>query len=306
MMYVWIDSLCIVQDSREDWEREPARMEAVYRNSACNIAAADGRNGTEGYLYPTSPRWIEPVEIPVGGKPLGSLKYLVNETDIFEDHPLYSRGWVLQELLIAPRMLNLGKAQLFWDCQELRASKICPEGESDICWGWHPASKVLINSRKIGLCIVSASLLEGILAGTSPARETLAATASHANDAFMSWGCVVKSYSAMKLTKPGDKLVALAGIVSVFRGYLREYLASLWRIWLPMELLWYTPEPASRPDTYRAPSWSWASMDSKIYYEYFFQAREYAPLADAIDVSVTYDNDQKSSLVTGVELRLEC
>jgi len=47
MLYVWIDSLCIIQDKVEDWQIEAAKMGAIYCHSFCNIAATgfqDGRN----------------------------------------------------------------------------------------------------------------------------------------------------------------------------------------------------------------------------------------------------------------------
>jgi len=113
LTYIWINSLCIVQDSREDWEREAARMEAVHRNSACGIAAADASNGTEGCIYPRNPRWIIPVKIPVRGTSPEVSKVSRQSHRFLPSHTLYSRGWVLQELLLAPRTLNCGKAQLF-------------------------------------------------------------------------------------------------------------------------------------------------------------------------------------------------
>ncbi|EON63577.1 hypothetical protein W97_02805 [Coniosporium apollinis CBS 100218] len=306
LTYIWIDSLCIVQDSREDWEREAARMEAVYRNSACNIAAADASNGTEGCLYPRNPRWIVPVKIPVRGTSRRSPKYLANQTNLFSSHTLYSRGWVLQELLLAPRTLNCGKAQLFWDCQELHASEILLEGRSDSSWSnGHPASRFLRYSSKTGEHVLSASLIEETLTASFLAGHSFAVPTIHANEAFSHWASVVGAYTAMNLTKPDDKFVALSGIVSIFRRYLGEYLAGLWRIWLPCELLWCTSEPASRPDTYRAPSWSWASTNSRVTYAFCSMSARYAFLADVIDVCVTYDNHHKSSLVTGAELRLK-
>jgi len=303
---IWIDSLCIVQDSREDWEREAARMEAVYWNSACNIAAADASNGTEGCIYPRNPLWIMPVKIPVRGTSRGSPKYLANQTDLFSSHTLYSRGWVLQELLLAPRTLNCGKAQLFWDCQELHASEIFPEGGSDLFRSnGHPASRFLRNSPKTGKHLLSAPLIEETLTTSFLAGHSFAVSTIHANKAFSYWASVVEAYTAMNLTKPDDKLVALSGIVSIFQRYLGEYLAGLWRIWLPYELLWCAFEPASRPDTYRAPSWSWASIDSRAIYAFCSVSAIYAFLADVIDVCATYDNHHESSLITGAELRLK-
>jgi hypothetical protein len=37
IQYLWIDSLCIIQDSPEDWEIESAQMNEIYSNSYCNI-----------------------------------------------------------------------------------------------------------------------------------------------------------------------------------------------------------------------------------------------------------------------------
>ena len=46
--YVWIDSLCIVQDSNSDWQREARRMLEVYTNASLNIAATSASNGQVG------------------------------------------------------------------------------------------------------------------------------------------------------------------------------------------------------------------------------------------------------------------
>ncbi len=48
--YLWIDSLCIIQDSVEDWELESAAMRDVYRNAAVTLAAAASKNSQGGML----------------------------------------------------------------------------------------------------------------------------------------------------------------------------------------------------------------------------------------------------------------
>ncbi|KAF4633388.1 hypothetical protein G7Y89_g4725 [Cudoniella acicularis] len=49
--YLWIDSICIIQDDEQDWEREPALMSGVYGGSTINIAAANSLDGNGGCLY---------------------------------------------------------------------------------------------------------------------------------------------------------------------------------------------------------------------------------------------------------------
>jgi hypothetical protein len=48
--YLWIDCLCILQDDREDWNREAARMADVYSNAALTIAASRSPDCDDGFL----------------------------------------------------------------------------------------------------------------------------------------------------------------------------------------------------------------------------------------------------------------
>lgn len=90
--------------------------------------------------------------------------------------------------------------------------------------------------------------------------------------ARQAWLSVIFDYTNRNITLSGDKLVALAGIVEEFhRVYNTEYIAGLWRKTLLLDLLWtrssaYEIKP--RPTNYRAPSWSWASIDGLVEYQY--------------------------------------
>jgi heterokaryon incompatibility protein (HET) len=46
--YLWIDSLCIIQDSEIDWMRESAVMGEIYQNAFCTITATAGKDGNDG------------------------------------------------------------------------------------------------------------------------------------------------------------------------------------------------------------------------------------------------------------------
>jgi hypothetical protein len=48
--YIWIDCLCILQDSKADWEHESARMADVYSNAHLTIAASRAEHCGEGFL----------------------------------------------------------------------------------------------------------------------------------------------------------------------------------------------------------------------------------------------------------------
>ena len=53
--FLWIDSLCIIQDSNEDWDRESVTMCDIYKNAAFTIVASAARNGKEGLFRPQDP-----------------------------------------------------------------------------------------------------------------------------------------------------------------------------------------------------------------------------------------------------------
>lgn len=100
--YIWIDSLCIIQES-EDWKIEAPLMHQVYRNSYCNIAASDSTD-SEGGLFRF--RTLEDVALarfPFSGEiPTGNLAgvWRIVPADLWDrsllDHVLYGRGWVFQ------------------------------------------------------------------------------------------------------------------------------------------------------------------------------------------------------------------
>ncbi|KAI8711482.1 HET domain-containing protein [Fusarium sp. LHS14.1] len=267
--YLWIDSLCIIQDSKEDWLREAALMGKIYKNAACNIAAPDASSGQQGCLYPRNPRTIQPEPMSYGSE---NEEYLVNETDIYDDHVLYSRAWVLQEAILARRTLDCGRGQLFWRCSEMRASEVFPGGvPTNIYHDDHPASKFKAISTDNDQVVMTANILERRLSSLktrlqipiAPGRGSLE---RFTEAPFAFWSVIVGEYTKMKLTKDTDRIFALAGITDVFRPFFGDHWFGMWRIFMPLELLWAAGGTGQRPSTLRAPTWSWFSVERPVYY----------------------------------------
>ncbi|KAL9123600.1 MAG: hypothetical protein Q9217_006983 [Psora testacea] len=93
------------------------------------------------------------------------------------------------------------------------------------------------------------------------------------SDAYEWWDGVVDIYTRSALTEGGDKLIALSGVAKEMQSLLQDrYLAGLWERYLGEQLLWWVSHPlsansgntTSRPQKYRAPSWSWASIDGCV------------------------------------------
>lgn len=103
LSYIWIDSLCIIQRDREDWIIEAPLMHRVYRNSACNIAAADSGGGPGLFRKRISEAVALPIYRGNGGAAgvFGSKTWCVVPDDLWDkelmnDSELYTRGWVFQ------------------------------------------------------------------------------------------------------------------------------------------------------------------------------------------------------------------
>jgi hypothetical protein len=130
--YLWVDSLCILQDSIEDWRAESALMGDVYRNSVCNIAATGASNSEEGCFVERSIPLVQPCRTNLAWNGPQEIPYLVANRNFWEenlsDAPLNRRAWVIQERLLAPRVLHFGREQLFWECHMLDACETYPKG----------------------------------------------------------------------------------------------------------------------------------------------------------------------------------
>lgn len=251
--YIWIDSLCIIQDSPEDWEKESATMAKVYSKSYLNIAAARAADGTQGCFTPRDPHLVRPLQVFLGWGPdpgrYYAIKWLYWCSNVTHT-PLNARAWVFQEQYLAPRNVYFGETQLYWECFGCLASETFPGGLPP---GTNSSPKSL--DPHVGGALV---------------RQSHGLTPNPDLDAFSMWNQIVYGYSNGTLTYSEDKLVAISGLASRMQKHIRsDYLAGLWRKYLPYQLLWTVGGiqwfvRAGRPTVYLAPTWSWVSRQGSI------------------------------------------
>lgn len=143
--YLWIDCYCIMQGSDtealEDWRRDSLSMGDVYANSLLNIGALDSEGPANGLFRhrPSDPIYSK-IEWSPSGQDKPQIFYLIRldhrrdtVAESFhrsENSALMKRGWVVQECVMAPRMLSFGR-QLLWQCDCLSAFEQIPCSESD-------------------------------------------------------------------------------------------------------------------------------------------------------------------------------
>lgn len=133
--YIWIDSLCIIQDCNEDWKKEAVRMGTVYSNAVCTIASTGSASSNGGCFHDRSTLSLLPCK--VGASSLGSHspKWIYARRDDVLDFqrnvdrsPLNTRAWVQQERLFSRRILHFGAEMIYWECCRRSASELTPNG----------------------------------------------------------------------------------------------------------------------------------------------------------------------------------
>jgi hypothetical protein len=242
--FLWIDSLCIVQDDDEDWNREAAAMSDIYQNSWLTIAATASKDCNQG-LY----------------SDLDDFHYCANELKnsrfirLSPEHPfpgqsrnmmgfpLLSRGWVYQERLLPPRVVHFTLNELIFEC----------------CEGFWCSCGIYKSQppdQKIPKVFYNKMILKG------------------GPDNLHRWHEIVSEYSSLTLTFAKDKLPAISGIAKQLKSTcgleLGDYLAGLWEGNIEFDLLWYATHRGQISQNVRsisAPSWSWASINGAVAFE---------------------------------------
>lgn len=256
--YLWIDSLCIMQDSVKDWQFESARMGEVYKYGYCNIAATGATDELEGCYFDRDPIIIQPLMMDAifdwQERVRGPKRYcLTRQFDEWEDiaaASLNKRAWVLQERFMSPRTLYYSSTQVFWECCRNWASETWPGGRP----------KSLVYGAKADYVRLGVDPLWSV---TSKNPDWLVFPAS-----ISYWRSTVELYSDTQLTKETDRLIAISGIAKTVQETTNlEYLAGLWNFELVYQLGWRPVKAKAGircTTSYIAPSWSWASVSGRV------------------------------------------
>ncbi|KAE9581179.1 hypothetical protein CGMCC3_g2731 [Colletotrichum fructicola] len=263
--YLWIDSLCIVQDDADDWDREAARMAQVYSQAYVTIAATSAPDGTHGLIRkarnePLIPLHFQSSDSLNRGVSIGPS---LSKFQRIDREPLNSRAWTLQERVLSPRTLHYAADQVHWEC---RQSIISESGSSPYGYGQGESAENSIVRGWLG------KMARDIVPDIKPGNEEVSKSVrgdpnlaiNNSNVSYENWYRMLQNYTERNITKDADRLPALSGIARAFSSKKPSpYLAGIWLDDITSGLLWYVnvPESARYPDTYRAPSWSWAAVE---------------------------------------------
>ncbi|EXL98745.1 heterokaryon incompatibility protein-domain-containing protein [Fusarium oxysporum II5] len=319
--YIWIDSLCIFQDSLSEWQQEAKAMVDVYRYSFCNISAIGASSNPSSVGLFSRRRLPLRLLFPfqIHGQHLDDERgFRVGPCVVFNDSiwtddvastPLSTRGWVVQERFLAPRVLHFTENQIYWECLETTVCEADPSGELQIlAKNWHLRPPIQTVHKAAGREIAR-SLSKGLSGQQYITRDE--------ETAYLNlWGDVVSIYANCALTNESDRLIAMSGIAKTFQEANKDtYLAGLWKKVIHSDLTWKTDASGGaevfRSDSSYAPTWSWASVVgghttlSKVYQKYRGIPVSLISLVAERIVSEP-PGDDPTGLLRSAELDIEC
>ncbi|KAL1602489.1 hypothetical protein SLS60_005905 [Paraconiothyrium brasiliense] len=311
--YIWIDSLCIIQDSKEDWFEQSGKMAGIYEHATVTLAILDlewtlltwnpsakatvANNGREGCFVEPSPYLRGCVtdgktNMLIDGNEQRIKQLVADASDDLPvvyvkqdtEHqspghwtsntlPLLTRGWVCQERLLSPRIIHFGSVDLIWECNERLH---CHCGYYQPSGSRNPISHPIKPQHAI--CLI--------------------ANGDESYPLHSRWVQLTEEYTALDLTFASDRIAAIAGVAKQFRRGLKNktYLAGLWEESLITGMTWQRAcprEKRTRPaEPSEGPSWSWLSVTGPIKYptsRYVGQAPGTPPIVE--HVSFRHDND---------------
>ncbi|KAM0542657.1 hypothetical protein ACHAPJ_012689 [Fusarium lateritium] len=268
--WIWIDSLCIVQDDKDDWAREAVKMASIYQNAIVTIAADYSQDAKAGlhnekstsmfnledsirinstlstteessiFLFPNQNTRLD-----------DSITNLRDMGDLLSHCSLRDRGWTMQERILSPRIIHYASDQIYWECYHG-----IQESEDKMLWMGRS-----VNIPKIAHRVNSAG------------NETEKLKELRHMLRYWYSTLIGGDYSHRALTYSDDKLVAIGGVAQALNDIEdMNYMAGHWGREddeLVKSLCWSRGGPGKKSAKYRAPSWSWASQDSAIEYKHY-------------------------------------
>lgn len=265
IQYLWVDSLCIIQDEKSDWERESEMMTLIYKNAFFTICTPSSKSNNEGFLI----RHWKHIAIPFRSRVISSIygHYNLVASGTWQNKVLRwpqldvggtswnNRGWTLQEFQMSNRILIFGESMVHFQC---RGNVQSDNGYRSI----HGLSRFIQT-----------------LDSSDDADDTDDADYLYVYNEkyYAAWERMLEDYGYRLFTVIEDKLPAISGMAKYIADETGdEYLAGLWKSQLPSALVWYAHyhkyveyhielsdllNKLRSPTPYIAPSWSPFRLD---------------------------------------------
>ncbi|KAL6852026.1 HET domain-containing protein [Trichoderma novae-zelandiae] len=258
--YIWIDSICIIQDSGDDKAQQLRMMDSIYSRANLTIVAAAGSHanaGIPGLRSGTRSRKQHMVQVS------DDLALVALHPDTHRSAAATTwntRGWTYQELLLSKRCVySFPDGSVSFQC-------------SRAVWGEDYCAETPHLKRCAPMLDVS---LNRSWMSPGSAKERGAPTV-HVNDTpYLHEYCrLAEQYTGRNMSYASDRLAGISGVLGVLRQEFSLYfLHGLPEILIHMALLWQPRNKLKRVPKDAStglplfPSWSWTGWTGPVGYE---------------------------------------
>ncbi|KAI9706211.1 MAG: hypothetical protein M1820_004972 [Bogoriella megaspora] len=255
--YLWIDSLCVVQDHLGDWETEARAMGRIFKGATLTLCATTATCADTGLFLSLDGRLNRPCYL--GTSLFGSRFRLSVGQDLLDTShsdssvtrrprrvflkqyqapekgrhnysfcpkgPLNTRAWVLQEEVLSLRTVSFAADSIYWECLQSHAAEFVPQGA---------------HIKKYSTDFWYAKSFKQIMFSSAFSQAVPEADPVPLEDIMECWNTLVENFSARDLTYESDTLIALQGIIEIIKEMTEDIcIAGLWKNHLLQQLMWH-------------------------------------------------------------------
>lgn len=280
--YIWIDSVCIDQSSREDQRNQIDRMWSIYRGAWITLIASSGDSADKGLPRMSRKEVFPQIQCKIKGKTLVGLMPTLSQQNW--QCPWGTRAWTLQEGLLTPRCLYISDHQAYYDCA---ATQCCESLNETRSWG-HNLSVSSTPAREHFLPWMERQV------GSGGLRLRL----DEPEKRLEQMGLNLNLYSYRSMTYDTDALRAFEGILQKFNNvYPKGYFKGSAVEDLDWALLWRAQLPGTRRQGF--PSWSFTGWKNRLYFGQPFDLRLTRLIPTNLDIKACKDGQLQRIFPTG-------